>query len=419
MVINIVGEGIARLVPPSPNAMDGAILVMRRSGGGRFRALAGQRLLEWWRGSRQEAVMSGEILLATRHLFSRDPENIVHELWRQAEEAEEGSALALILYPEGWMQPERLTFSKNYSEVSISLYVEGGVEQVSSAQAVREVATAQLLMRRAAVFALEIQRLKRERGLSSEDEAVLAYSHWAHGYNWPGEDIPPQEKSRIETWADDHLWFYCRGQEVLQALQDQDFLSKAIQAPPGVSAWTMKPPGELGIQWPPAPQKDSLFSQTSLVEWLSVPPSEIVRTLAEAAQRKMCVTLVLSPVAGLDFHQDGSVIGFYDMGGYWKKDNWRENGEGIADFLAEEKLALRRAVVRAAAFQHLVEGRGLKKAAHLIALAEYGFSWLYDVPEAGRHLIREAADQHLAILQEGMYVLEAWKQASSAASRPT
>lgn len=356
--------------------------------------------------------MSGEISLATKNLFAEDPEKVVSRFWHQAEK---GATLALILYPEGWMQPERLIFSKDYSEVSISLSAEGGVEQVSSERAVRKVATAQLLMRRAAVFALEIQRLKSKRRLSSEDEAVLAYSHWAHGYNWPGKDIPPQEKSRIEAWANDYLWFYYRGQEVLQALQDQDFLSKVIQAPPGVSAWILKPPDELGIRWPPAPRKDPLPFRTSLDEWLAVPPLEIVRALAEAAQRERCATLILTmagnPVAGLDFYRDGRVIGFYDMGGHWKSDNWKENEDGIADFLAEEKLALRRAVVRATAIQYLVKDRGLslKEVAHLIALAEYGFSWLYDVPRAGRYLIREAADQHLAILQEGMCVLEAWE----------
>jgi len=368
--------------------------------------------------------MLGEISLASKDLFAEDPEKIVREFWLQAEK---GAALALILYPKGWTQPdqspERLVFSKDYSEVSISLSAEGHVEKVSFEMAVRRVATAQLLMRRAAGFALAIKRLKQERGFSSEGEAVLACSHWEHGYSWPDKNIPPQEGSRIEIWANDHLWFYHRGQEVLQAIQDQDFLSEVIQAPPDVSAWILRPPGELGIRWPPAP-RDSLSFQTSLDEWLAVPPLEIVRALAEAAQREKCVTLILtmagSPVAGLDFHRDGSVIGFYDMGGYWKKDNWRENGDGIADLLAEEKLALRRAVVRAVAFRHLVKDRGLslKEVARLIALAEYGFSWLYDVPEAGRYLIREAADQHLAILQEGMCVLEAWEQDSSAASRP-
>jgi hypothetical protein len=406
--------------------MDATILVMRRSGDGRFRALAGWRLLEWWRGPRQEAVMLGELSLASKDLFAEDPEKVVREFWHQAEKE---ATPALILYPKGWAQPnqspERLVFSKEYSEVSISLSAEGRVEKVSFEMAIRMVATAQLLMRRAAVFALEVQRLALERGFSSEDEAVLACSHWAHGYNWPDKSVPPQEGSRIEIWANDHLWFYHRGQEVLQALQDQDFLSKAIQAPSGVSAWILKPPDELGIQWPPAPRKDSLSFLTNLDKWLAVPPLEIVQTLVEAAQREKCVTLILNmagnPVAGLDFHRDGSVIGFYDMGGYWKKDNWRENGDGIADLLAEEKLALRRAVVRAAAIRHLVKDRGLslKKVALLIALAEYGFSWLYDVPRAGRFLIREAADQHLAILQDGMYVLEAWERGSSAASRPT
>jgi hypothetical protein len=360
----------------------------------------------------KEAVMSGEILLATKHLFAEDPEEVVRVLWHQAEK---GAALALILYPEGWASPdqppERLVFSKDNSEVSISLSAEGGVEQVSFERAVRRVATAQLLMRRAAGFALAIQRLRRERGLS-ESEAVRACSYWEHGYGWPDKGIPDQEKSRIEIWAKDHWQFYLWGQEVLHAIQDQDFLSEAIQAPPGVSAWILKPPGELGIRWPPAPRKDSLSFQTGLDEWLAVPPSEIVQALAEAAQQKKCVTLILTmagdPVAGLDFHQDGSVIGLYDAGGHWKKDNWMENGDGIADFLAEEKLALRRAVVRAAASQHLVKGRSLKQAARLIALAEYGFACLYDVPEAGRLLIQDATDRHLKILRDGMCVLEAW-----------
>jgi hypothetical protein len=357
--------------------------------------------------------MSGEILLATKPLFSEDPKEIVGEFWRQAEA---GATIALILYPEGWASPDqppdRLVFSKDYSEASISLSAGGRVEKVSFEMAVRRVATAQLLMRRAAGFALAIQRLKQERGFPSEEEAVLACSRWEHGYSWPDENIPPQERSRIEIWANDHLWLYHRGWKVLQAVQDQCFLSEAIQAPLGVSAWILKPPGELGIRWPPAPRKDSLSFQTSLDEWLDVPPSEIVQALAEAAQQKKCVTLILTmagdPVAGLDFHQDGSVIGFYDAGGYWKKDNWRENGDGIADFLAEEKLILRRAVVRAAAFWHLVEGRSLKEAACLIALAEYGFAWLYDVPEAGRFLIQDATDRHLEILRDGMCVLEAW-----------
>jgi hypothetical protein len=367
--------------------------------------------------------MSSEILLATKDLFAEDPEGVVRELWHQAEK---GAALALILYPEGWASPdqppERLVFSKDYSEASISLSAGGRVEKVSFEMAVRRVATAQLLMRRAAGFALAIQRLKQEREFPSEDEAILACSCWEHGYSWPDENIPPQERSRIEVWANDHLWLYHRGREVLRAVQDQDFLSEAIQAPPGVSAWILKPPGELGIQWPPAPQKDSFSFQTSLEEWLAVPPSEIVQALAGAAQQKKRVTLILTmagdPVAGLDFHQDGSVIGFYDVGGYWKKDNWRENGDDIADFLAEEKLTLRRAVVRAAAFWHLVEGRSLKEAARLIALAEYGFAWPYDVPEAGCFLIRDATSRHLEILRDGMCVLEAWGQVPGAVSRP-
>jgi hypothetical protein len=367
--------------------------------------------------------MSGGILLATKDLFADDPEKVVGEFWCRAEA---GVALALILYPDGWASPDqpskRLVFSKDDSEVSISLSAEGSVEKVSFEMAVRMVATAQLLMRRAAGFALAIQRLKEERGFSSEDEAVLVCSHWEHGYDRPDKSIPPQERSRIEIWANDHLWFYHRGQEVLQAIRDQGFLSEAIQAPPGVSAWILKPPGELGIRWPPAPRKDSLSSQTSLAEWLAVPPLEIVQALAGAARREKRVTLILTmarnPVAGLDFHQDGSVIGFYDAGGRWKSDSWKENEAGIADFLAEEKLILRRAVVRAAAFRHLVEGHGLKKAARLIALAEYGFAWLYDVPEAGRFLIRDATDRHLKILRDGMCVLEAWGQVPSAASRP-
>jgi hypothetical protein len=359
--------------------------------------------------------MSGEIFLATKHLFSEDPEKIVGGFWCQAEE---GVSLSLILYPEGWAQPgqppDRLAFSKG----SIWLSEDGVDREVSFERAVSRVATAQLLMRRAVIFALAVQRLTRERGLSSEEEAVLAYSFWEHGYDWPDESIPPQERSRIEIWANDHLWFYHRGQEVLRAVQDPGFLSEVIQAPPGVSAWILKPPDELGIRWPPAPQKDSLPFQTSLAEWLAVPSSEIVQTLAEAAQQKGRVTLILTvagdPVAGLDFHQDGRLIGFYDAGGNWKKDSWRENEAGIADFLAEEKLILRRAVVRAAAFRHLVEGHGLKDAALLLALAEYGFAWLYDVPEKGRFLIRDAASRHLKILQAGMRVLEAWGLATSA-----
>jgi hypothetical protein len=359
--------------------------------------------------------MSSEILLATKYLFAEDPEEVVSEFWRQAEA---GATLALILYPKGWTQPdlppERLAFSKG----SIWLSEDGVDREVSFERAVSRVATAQLLMRRAAGFAMAIQRLTRERGFPSEEEAVLACSHWEHGYGWPDEGIPPQERSRIEIWANDHLWFYHRGQEVLQAIQDPDFLSEAIQAPPGVSAWILKPPGELGVQWPPAPRKDSLSFQTSLAEWLAVSPSEIVRTLAEAAWQKGRVTLILTvvgdPVAGLDFHQDGRLVGFYDASGHWKSDSWKENQAGIADFLAEEKLILRRAVVRAAAFQHLVKVHGLEKAALLLALAEYGFAWLYNVPEKGRFLIRDAESRHLKILQTGMHVLKAWGLAPSA-----
>lgn len=359
--------------------------------------------------------MSGEILLATRHLFAGDPEKIVSEFWQQAKE---GAPLSLILYPEGWAQPglppDRLAFS----EGSIWLSEDGVDREVSFERAVSRVATAQLLMRRAVVFALAVQRLMHERGLSSEKEAVLACSFWEHGYGWPDKSIPPQERSRIEIWANDHLWFYHRGQEVLQAIQDQKFLSGVIQAPPGVSAWVLKPPSELGIRWPPAPGKDSLPPQTSLAEWLAVSPSEIVRTLAEAAQQKgraaLILTVVGDPVAGLDFHQDGRLVGFYDAGGHWKSDSWKENEAGIADFLAEEKLILRRAVVRAAAFQHLVKVHGLEKAALLLALAEYGFAWLHDVPEKGRFLIQDAKSRHLKILQTGMHVLRAWGLASGA-----
>jgi hypothetical protein len=361
----------------------------------------------------KEAVMSGEILLATKHLFAEDPEEVVREFWHQAEA---GATLSLILYPEGWASPDRppkrLVFSRDDSGVSISLSAEGSVKQVSFERAVRMVATAQLLMRRAAGFALAIQRLKQERGFPSEDEAVFACSHWEHGYDWPDKSIPPQERSRIETWANDHLWFYHRGQEVLRAVQDWDFLSKAIQAPPDVSAWILKPPGELGIRWPPAPQQ--VPDRTNLWEWLAVPPEEILRALAQAAARKKRVALILpgEPVAGLELRADGLLRGFYAEGGSWKTDNWKDNEADVVRFLAEEKAILRRAVVRAAAFRRLVKGRGLKMAAHLLALAEYGFAWLHDVPEAGRFLIQDAADRHLRILEVGTPVLGRWVEIS-------
>jgi hypothetical protein len=351
--------------------------------------------------------MLSEISLATEPMFSRDPEEIVREFQSQAKQ---GAPLALVLYPYGRTprdkSPKRMIFSEEYSEVSISTSAEGRTEKVSFGMAVCKVAEAQLLMRRAVGFALAIQRLKQEKGFSSEDEAVLACSRWEHGYSWPDKDIPDQEKSHIETLANELLWLCRCGQK---ALEDQDVLSRAIQAPPGVSAWILNPPDELGIKWPPAPQGDSISSDTGLKEWLTVPPLEIVRALARGAQKEGCVTLVLNvsgnSIVGLDFRQDGSVIGFYDMGGCWKRDSWKENESGIADFLADEKLSLRRAVVRAASFRHLLSEHGLDKAALLIALAEHGFAQLEDVPQACRPIIQRTKDLHVEILWNGMCVL--------------
>ncbi len=341
--------------------------------------------------------MSGEAFLVTKELFFGDPEKIVQEFWHKVDE---GVTLTLVLYPEGWTQPgrspDRLTFSKD----SILLHENGVKKRVPFEQAVSRVAVAQLLMRHAAVFAQAIQRLKREQGLTTEEEALLAWACWEHGYD-RFDEVPDSERKRIQIWAEDARDPLQRGKKVLSSVQEE-----ALQVPSDVSAWILRPPSKMGLQWPPAPQE--VPDQTNLWEWLAVPPDEILRALAQAATQKKRVTLILpgKPVAMLDFHADGRLRGSYDEGGSWKTDNWKENEAGVIHFLAEEKASLRRAVVRAVAFWHLVEDHGLEGAAHLLALAEYGFSQLHDVPEAGRFLIQDATTRHLGILRNGMHVLE-------------
>jgi hypothetical protein len=340
--------------------------------------------------------MLGGLSLATEPLFLRDPEEIVREFQSQAQE---GAPLTLVLFPEEWpphdRPPERLTFSKD----SILLDEDGIKKRVSFEQAVSRVAVAQLLMRHAAVFARAIQRLKQERGLTTE-EALLSWACWEHGYD-RFEEVPDSERKRIQIWAEDARDPLQRGEKVLSSVQEE-----ALQVPSDVSAWILRPPSKMGLQWPPAPQE--VPDQTNLWEWLAVPPDEILRALAQAATQKKRVTLILpgKPVAMLDFHADGRLRGSYDEGGSWKTDNWKENEAGVIRFLAEEKAILRRAVVRAVAYQDLVKVHGLEGAAHLLALAEYGFAELRDVPKAGRFLIQDAATRHLEILRNGMHVLE-------------
>jgi len=339
--------------------------------------------------------MSGEILLAANDLFSEEPEKIVQELWHQAKK---GVTLSLILYPQGWAQPgrppDRLIFSKG----SILLLERGVKKRVQFGRAVSRVAVAQLLMRHAAVFAQAIRRLEQERGLTAE-EATLAWACWEHGYGRL-EEASTLEQQRIQGWANDARVTLRQGMEVLSFVQE-----KALQAPSDVSAWILRPPDEMGLRWPSAPQE--VPDRTNLWEWLAVPPEGILRALAQAAARKKRVTLILpgKPVAGLEFHADGLLRGSYDEGGSWKADNWKDNEAEVIRFLAEEKAILRRAVVRAAAFRSLVRNIGLFEAALLVALAEHGFVSLHDAPQAGIFLIQETADMHLRILEIGTLVL--------------
>jgi hypothetical protein len=70
--------------------------------------------------------MFGEILLAANDLFFEDPEKIVRELRRQAKE---GATLSLILYPQGWAQPDRLIFSRDSISRTYILLCEGGTKK--------------------------------------------------------------------------------------------------------------------------------------------------------------------------------------------------------------------------------------------------------------------------------------------------
>jgi hypothetical protein len=344
--------------------------------------------------------MLGEILLAANDLFFEDPEKIVRELRRQAKE---GAALSLILYPQGWAQPDRLIFSRDSISRTYILLCEGGTKKrVWLGPAVSCVASAQLLMRQAAVFALAIRRLEQERGLTAE-EATLAWVCWELGYGRL-EEASAMEQQRIQAWAKDARVTLQRGMEVLSFIQE-----KALQAPLGVSAWILRPPDEIGLQWPPAPQQ--VPDQTNLWEWLAVPPEEILRALAQAAARKKRVALILpgEPVAGLEFRADGLLRGFYrdfhDEGESWKIDNWKNNEAEVIRLIAAEKASLRRAVVRAAAFRGLVKRIGLFDTALLIALAEHGFASSDDVPPAGIPIIQEARNRHLRLLEVGTLVL--------------
>lgn len=344
--------------------------------------------------------MLGEISLATKPLFSRDPEEIVREFQSQAQE---GAPLALVLYPEEWpphdQPPERLIFSKD----SITLAGKGDDKAISFEEAVSEVARAQLIMRRTAGIALAIQRLMRQRGLPNERRAVHVLSSWKHGHDWPDEEIPLQEEAKIRFWAENMRWLYLRGQEVLQRISGE-----VIQTPPGASLWDLRPPSELKIRWPSPPQGD--FERTSLAEWLAVPSEQIVRKLAEIAQRKGHVDLILTvagePVEWLSFHHDGRIMGFRDNGESWRHGNWKDNEARIVEFITDVKMSLRHDVVRAATFRHLVSDHGLEGAALLLALAEYGFARLEDVPLACRPTIWSTTDLHIGILRNGMRVLE-------------
>jgi hypothetical protein len=344
--------------------------------------------------------MLGGISLATEPLFSRDPEEIVREFQSQAQE---GAPLTLVLFPEEWpphdRPPERLIFSKD----SITLAGKGDDKAISFEEAVSEVATAQLLMRRTAGIALAIQRLMSWKGFPSERRAVHVLSSWWHGYDWPDEEIPLQEEAEIRFLAENMQWLCLRGQEVLQRIPGE-----VIRTPPGASLWDLHPPSELKIQWPSPPQGD--FVRTSLAEWLAVPSEQIVRTLAGVARRKGRVDMILTvagePVKGLSFYHDGRIMGFRGNGESWRHGNWKENEARIVEFIADVKMSLRRDVVRAATFRHLVSDYELEGAALLLALAEYGFARLDDVPLACRPTIWRTTNLHIDILRNGMRVLE-------------
>jgi hypothetical protein len=354
--------------------------------------------------------MYGEIPLVSNDLFSKEPEKIVQELRRQAKE---GVALSLILYPEGWARPDRLIFFRDsMSRNCILLCERGAKKRVRFGVAVSQVALAQLLMRQAAVFALGIRRLEQERGLTAK-EAVLAWACWEHGYGRL-EEASASEQQRIQDWAKDAWDALQRGGEVLSFVQEEVF-----QAPPGVSAWILSPPDEIGLRWPSAPQE--VPDRTHLWEWLAVPPEEILKALAQAAARKGRVALILPGglfARRLEFRADGLLLGFYGEGDVdpeaesWKTDNWKDNEAEVIRLLAEEKATLRRAVVRAAAFRGLVKRVGLFDAALMIALAEYGFASFYDDPLPDIPLIEKARNRHLDMLRTGKIVLERWRMAS-------
>ncbi len=296
--------------------------------------------------------MAGGVFLSTEALLLGDPEEVVRGFHLRAQEGgKPKGALALFLYPRGWRDPSRLIFSGG----SIRLLDKHGIgREVSFERAVCLVANAQLLMRRAAVFARAIRRLRRERRLTTE-EALLAWACWEHGYGRLDE-APALERARIQIWAKNARDPLRKGRNVLSFIQEE-----AIQAPSDVSAWILRPPDEMGLQWPSAPQE--VPDRTDLWEWLAVPPDEILGVLAQAAVRKKRVTLILpgKPVAGLEFHADGLLRGFYDEGGIWRADNWKDNKDSVIRFLAEEKVILRRAVVHAVAFRGLVESRGSRR----------------------------------------------------------
>jgi hypothetical protein len=352
------------------------------------------------------------IFLATGSLLSGDPEGIVRGL----EQAGESGEITLFLYPEGWPYSDlRLVFSKG----PILLRGESGfLGALAFRDAVRKVAEAQLLMRRAAVFAQAIQRLARERRLS-EEEALLTRVCWEFGYDSPDE-VPDGEEGWevLQYRAEGDRKLFRRGLEILPLIPE-----KSIQAPTGVSAWILDPPSEIGIQWAAAPQGDSLPDTTRLEEWLAVPPEEIVRALRRAASQKGRVTLIMADekarVAKLFFHQDGRMFVYKNRSDCPDRPKpsppWpvgKKHRLYIVKWISDKKTALRRAVVRAVAFRQLVEGRGLLEAACLIALAEYGFARLDDVPPAGRSLINKSANRHRAIIQTGMRVLEVLGQPS-------
>jgi hypothetical protein len=355
--------------------------------------------------------MSSGISLATPLLLSEDPEKIVRE-FDQAGKSEE---IALFLYPEGWPDSNHWLVS---SKGSIRLVLGHSHLRwpLTFEEAVRKVAEAQLLMRRAAVFAQAIRRLAREREIS-EDKALLYWISWEHGYDWPNQVPDGVEWRRmlqlLEERGREH---FQRGLEILPLIPEN-----SIQAPPGVSAWILSPPSVMGVRWGAVPRWDSLPDTTRIEVWLDVPIEEIVQALGMVASQKGRATLVITDnqeyVTKLIFRWNGEVSIQKNKRGSSEPLTIRSLGKGqrfyILKRIADEKTALRRAVVHAIAFRHLVEGRDLQEAAHLIALAEYGFAKLDDVPPASRFLIQDAADQHRAIIQTGMGVLKILEQPPS------